>query len=74
MKRKEKKSGSCNGPRDGKLSFGNPKGKVRFPLRMPPEVEKLGIEVENSPTEINKGAQYVGKIKPYTTTIRRLVS
>ena len=63
MKRKEKKSGSYNGPRDGKL-----------PLRMPPEGEKLGIEVENSPTEINKGAQYVGKIKPYTTTIRRLVS
>ena len=74
MKRKEKKSESYNRPRDGKLSPGKPKRKVSFPSRMPPEGEKRGTEVENSPTEINKGAQYVGKIKPYTTTIRRLVS
>ena len=51
-----------------------PKGKVSFPLRMPPEGEKREIEMENSPTAINKATQYVGKIKPYTTTIRRLVS
>ena len=73
-KKRKKKSGSYNGPRDGKLSPSNPKGKVSFPLRMPPEGERRGIEVENSPTEINKGAQYFAKIKPYTTTIRRLVS
>ena len=41
---------------------------------MPPEGERRGIEVENYPTEINKGAQYFAKIKPYATTIRRLVS
>ena len=65
MKKKEKKkSGSYNGPRDGKLSPGNPKGKVSFPLRMPPEGERRGIEVENSPTEINKGANILPKLNP----------
>ena len=72
--KKKKKSGSYKGPRDGKLSPGNPRGKLSFPLRMPPEGEKREIEMENSPTAINKGAEYVGKNKPYNTTIRRLVS
>ena len=34
---RKKKSGSYKGPRDGKLSLGNPRGKVSFPLRMPPK-------------------------------------
>ena len=68
---KEKKIVSYKGPRDGKLSPGNPRGKVSFPLRMPPEGEKHGVEMENSPTAIDKGAEYVRKIKPHTTTVRR---
>ena len=72
--KRKKKSGSYKGPRDGKLGPGNPRGKVSFPLRMPPEGEKQGIEMENYPTANNKGAEYVGKIKPSTTTIRRVSS
>ena len=68
---KERNIESYKGPRDGKPSPGNTRGKVNFALRMPPEGEKGGIEMENSLTAINKGAEYVGKIKPYATTIRR---
>lgn len=68
-------SGSYKGPRDGKLSLGNPRGKVSFPLRMPPKRGEAWNKDGKSPTAINKGAEYVGKIKPYTpTTRRKLVS
>ena len=72
--KKEKKSGGYKGPRDGKLSPVNPRGKVSFPLRMPPEGKEAWNRDGNSPTAINKGAEYVGKIKPYTPTTRKLVS
>ena len=68
---KEKKIVSYKGPMDGKPSTGNPRGKVSFPLRMPLEGEKHGVEMENSLTAINKGAECVRKIKPHTTTMRR---
>ena len=69
---KRKKIVSYKGPRDGKPSPGNPRGKVSFPLRVPPEGEKHGVGMENSLTEIiDKGAECVSKIKPHTTTMRR---
>ena len=61
IKRTEK-SGSYKGPKDGKLSPGNPRGKVSFPLRMPPKGGEAWKKDGNSPTAINKGAEYVGKI------------
>ena len=60
----KKKSGSYKGPRDGKLTPGNPRGKVSFPLRMHPRGEKRGIKMEILQLQLIKVRNMLAKLNP----------